>query len=103
MTEDDTNVAKSSDFFLCKICDYKTYRQSNYDKHLLTAKHKKSYAELQKVADIEESNLTYKCECGNEYIHRQSLYNHKKKCTKNENNINNKDDIIMMLIKQNSE
>ena len=80
MTEDDTNVAKSSDFFLCKICDYKTYRQSNYDKHLLTAKHKKSYAELQKVADIEESNLTYKCECGKIYKYRQGLWKHKKSC-----------------------
>ena len=27
--------------FNCKICDYSTCRKSQYDKHILTAKHKK--------------------------------------------------------------
>jgi len=73
------NVAKSSEFFFCKNCDYKTYKQSNYDKHLLTAKHKKSYGECQKVSDIEEE-LNYKCECGKNYKYRQGLWKHKKIC-----------------------
>lgn len=80
MTEDDKNVAKSSEYFFCKICDYKTYKQSNYDKHLLTAKHKKSYTELQKVSDIEENNLTFNCDCGRTYKYRQGLWKHKKTC-----------------------
>uniref|UniRef100_A0A6C0I972 C2H2-type domain-containing protein n=1 Tax=viral metagenome TaxID=1070528 RepID=A0A6C0I972_9ZZZZ len=80
MTEDDKNVAKSSEFFYCKICDYKTYKQSNYDKHLLTSKHKKSYTELHKVSDIEENSQTFKCECGRIYKYRQGLWKHKKNC-----------------------
>jgi hypothetical protein len=69
MTKDDKNVAKSSQEFNCKICDYVTSKQSNYDKHLLTSKHKKSYIELQ-----------YTCECGKKYKHRQGLWKHKKNC-----------------------
>lgn len=80
MTEDYKNVAKSSEYFFCKNCDYKTYKISNYEKHLLTAKHKKSYAELQKVSDIEDNNLTYKCDCGRIYKYRQGLWKHKKTC-----------------------
>jgi hypothetical protein len=32
-------VPKSSTIFVCKKCDYITYRKSQYDRHVLTAKH----------------------------------------------------------------
>jgi len=92
---------KSSKRFECILCAYLTCRKSQYDRHILTDKHR--ILTNQPSTSSKSSINSYKCECGNEYLHRQSLYNHKKKCTKNENNINNKDDIIMMLIKQNSE
>jgi hypothetical protein len=76
---DSTNVAKSSEYFFCKNCDYKTYKQSNFDKHLLTAKHKKSAEECQNVSDIEEQ-VIHKCECGKVYKYRQGLWKHKKIC-----------------------
>ena len=76
---DSTNVAKSSEYFFCKNCDYKTYKQSNFDKHLLTAKHKKSAEECQNVSDIEEQ-IIHKCECGKVYKYRQGLWKHKKIC-----------------------
>ena len=79
MTNDADLGQQSAKFFFCKKCDYKTYKQSNYDKHLLTAKHKKSYGECQKVSDIEEE-LNYKCECGKNYKYRQGLWKHKKIC-----------------------
>ena len=31
---------KSSENFVCKCCDYKTSRKSQYERHLLTQKHK---------------------------------------------------------------
>jgi len=34
-------VAKSSKFFFCEECDYKTSHRHNFKKHLLTAKHRK--------------------------------------------------------------
>ena len=94
-------------WFSCNNCYYTSCRKSQYDRHLLTDKHKKLTNTY--VKSSESSGKKYKCECGNEYLHRQSLYSHKKKCqglteSKNLNyDINNKDNIIMMLIKQNSE
>jgi hypothetical protein len=45
------------------------------------------------------------CECGKEYKHRQSLFNHKKVCAANKNNedfVFNKE-IVMMVLQQNKE
>jgi len=55
----------------CEKCNYKTIRKSQYERHLLTKKHKTT-----KI----QQNQTYNCECGKEYTHRASLFNHKKKC-----------------------
>ena len=62
----------------CEKCDFKCNNKYNYNKHLLTKKHK-----LLTNADpniVKNANKLYVCECGIEYKHRQSLYNHKKKC-----------------------
>jgi hypothetical protein len=71
--------------FVCESCDYSTSRQSDYDKHVLTPKHNNTYTYLHKSR--KNSPIQYKCECGKEYIHRQSLYTHKKKCTMKPNKI----------------
>ena len=100
---------KGSEKFICENCNYSTSRKSQYNRHILTDKH--LILTNTSLKDPISSIKYYKCECGNEYIHRQSLYNHKKKCNRSENirnnndnnNDNNKDDIIMMLIKQNSD
>ena len=83
MTENDTNVAKSSQYYHCKYCDYNTSKQSNYDKHLTTSKHKKSYIQLQNDTNIVQNvaqNVIYKCECGRNYKHRQGLWKHRQNC-----------------------
>ena len=91
MTEDYINVAKSSQYYHCKCCDYVTSKQSNYDKHLTTSKHKKSYIQLQNDTNIVQNvaqnvaqnitqNIIHKCECGRNYKHRQGLWKHKQTC-----------------------
>ena len=55
MTEDYINVAKSSQYYHCKCCDYVTSKQSNYDKHLTTSKHKKSYIQLQNDTNVAQN------------------------------------------------
>jgi hypothetical protein len=74
-------VPKSSKNFHCKVCDYFTSRESQYDRHVLTRKHKM----LTNVDILVPNNLTayFQCECGKTYKHRQSLSLHKKKCLKN--------------------
>ena len=64
--------------FCCEICDYKTIRKSQYNRHLLTAKHKnnENTTNIQQNTTEKSSNI---CVCGKKYTHRASLFNHKKK------------------------
>ena len=75
--------SKSSVFFVCECCKYKTVRKSQYDRHLFTAKHKI----LTNTSDKVPKSSEYICECGKIYKHRQSLNNHKKRCNIIENEI----------------
>ena len=70
--------AKNAEEFKCSLCDFICSKKSNYDKHLLTRKHKNNDAEL--LLDDAKKCLKYKCDCGKEYTYRQGLYIHKKKC-----------------------
>ena len=111
---EDKNSPKIAIKFVCKKCDYKCCKQSDYDKHLLTAKHKKDDAE--DILEDEKLAIQYFCECGKEYKHRQGLWKHKKKCQNTTANVDtdilvennkpeqsNKDNLIEYLIKENSE
>ena len=62
----------------CETCGYSTRKRCDYDKHLLTIKHKIAIGE--EVDTKASVPRTHKCFCGNEYKHRQSLYNHRMKC-----------------------
>ena len=102
--------------FYCKCCDYGTGKPSEYNKHLLTAKHGMVTNGYKKVPVIRP----FMCECGKEYKHRQGLSRHKKKCNYNpdivdedakEDNVvtdtpegDNVDykELVMTLIKENS-
>jgi hypothetical protein len=120
-----SSVPESSEKFSCIFCDYNTSRLSQYNRHVLTPKHKK----LEKSTDfnilstkINKKSSDYKCECGKDYKERSGLWRHKKvciykNCDKEEehildsqsNKISDKDLIAMLvgehkkLIQQNSE
>ena len=76
---DDINSPKNRQKIVCKICDYKCFKQSDYIKHTLTTKHKKRTNELP-MDDVLSQTIYYKCYCGNIYKHRQGLWKHKKTC-----------------------
>jgi uncharacterized surface protein with fasciclin (FAS1) repeats len=67
--------AEGSAQFCCKSCDYKTSRKSQFDRHLLTDKHKILTNPNENVLD-----KNFVCECGKIYKHQSSLCFHKKKC-----------------------
>ena len=104
---------KISTKFWCEQCDYKCCKQSEYNKHILTNKHQiLQNPTLNPISIISEKK--YVCICGKIYKHSSTLYAHKKKCkpqinTQNEtkkiidDNLIDKDELILMLIKQNSE
>jgi hypothetical protein len=94
--------------YYCKKCDYNTCKNSNYTKHLLTAKHKK----LTNVNTLETEKLPseFCCDiCSKKYISRVGLWKHRKTCIEKsiENTIVPMDitnpTLIMDLIKQNQE
>jgi hypothetical protein len=115
MTDDFTpNYAKTNH---CKNCNFICSKKSDWDRHILTRKHRDKLQILTNVVENAKNYainevITHKygCECGNRYKHKQSLYNHKKKCEvlvkkstelhTNEISIN---ELVTKLINQNSE
>jgi hypothetical protein len=111
----DTNLSQISHKFICECCNIKTNNKKDYNKHILTLKHKK----LSNVNIIETfvPKNNYDCpiftckNCNKEYLSRVGLWKHKKKCvTKDDKetmidgiNIKDKDALVLHLLKQNSE
>ena len=65
---------KSSEKFRCEICDYITSRQSQFDRHVLTDKHKILQNPTSKKFHMKGQ---YGCLCGKAYKHSSTLYAHK--------------------------
>ncbi len=108
MLTDDSN-AQNAYKFNCLICDFKCCKQSDWNRHILTQKHIK-LTNTDINTDINTSN--YICNCGKKYKHRQSLFNHKKTCNKNEDQLMNVVDdkitisdakMMFEILKQNNE
>jgi hypothetical protein len=102
------NVPKCSDFFTCEICDYKSIRKSQYNRHILSAKHK--MLTNSPNLEIKCSENMFQCNCGKLYRHRQSLSVHKKKCNYTELQTENIDlnslvttDTVMNLVTENND
>ena len=68
--------SKSSKIFFCKFCNYTTSRNSQFQRHLMTAKHKILTNPNKKSSAAQN----YVCECGKAYKHLSSLCAHKKMC-----------------------
>ena len=109
-------VPKNAEKLRCESCDFTCSKKSNWEKHLLTSKHKKDDGELRKK--IQKLPNKYNCVCGKEYCHRQGLWKHKQLCTEPEpelaqNNIISQEkspeevktlsNMVMELMKSNSD
>jgi hypothetical protein len=112
--------AKSAKIYICDICTIKCSKKNDYDRHILTSKHKRNVA-----GNKEPANNIFTCgNCNKEYKSRKGLWGHKKTCIKINNNhqINNielkiidddnepevvtdssNNDMIQVLIKENSD
>jgi hypothetical protein len=112
-TFSNNNSAKICMKYYCKICDYGTCRKSSYDDHILSLKHNKateSNTNSANSANSANSQNHYVCQiCQKIYNNRTGLWRHNKKCNSKTNidsNLNKEHsdkDLIMMLIKENSE
>ncbi len=96
---------KNAEKFSCKICNFECFKQSDFDRHLLTAKHKRLTNTNKKTP---KNATTYSCMCGKTYKHQSSLSKHKKTCPHMNNsiviqeNLNEKPS-VMDIISQNKE
>jgi hypothetical protein len=104
---------KSAKKYKCIFCDYNTDRKCNFDAHLISKRHVTNSAMETGWKPIQQkiSTLQYSCEkCNKEFKNRSGLWKHKQNCnnTLNKKDITDplsldKDELIIMLVKQNSE
>lgn len=73
--------------YFCEKCDYTTNIKCNFEKHELSIKHYNKTINVNKINDKPVST-TLKCVfCNKRFNHRSTLWSHKKKCIKkNDNN-----------------
>jgi hypothetical protein len=105
---------KSQLFFSCETCDYFTSSEKDFLKHSSTSKHKNRTKLNILEQKIPKNPELFVCKfCQKSYHARNSLWYHQKKCGQttflpekssqhNETTIH-KDDLIIQLLKQNSE
>jgi hypothetical protein len=108
----ETFLSQNIPKYYCDICQYITNNKKDFDKHILTRKHKKltignTLETISPQNPIE--NAIFTCQnCCKEYFSRAGLWKHKKKCQEQEImidgiNIKDKDTLVLHLLKQNSE
>lgn len=86
--------------FYCEKCDFNCFKKNDWNRHISTLKHNKLT-----LANEFYTQKQYECQfCNKKYESRNGMWKHLKVCNKNMDNIINSDkQIIMMLIKDNSE
>ena len=96
---DDKKTPKNAENFVCDLCDFRCSKQSDWERHCLTLKHKKETKGLQNDDNLAPKSATpFMCLCGKKYKHRQGLWKHNKICnTTQDNNANNDDNDVKEL------
>jgi hypothetical protein len=117
MTLDDNFTPNYAKINHCLKCDFKCSKESDWNRHILTRKHKKNDKmddnELHftpNYADklISDKLLSYDCDCGKKYKYRQGLWKHKQVCNYDDKN-NSGNQVILLtnivseLIKNNND
>jgi hypothetical protein len=105
-TDNNEYVAKNSIVYNCKYCDYNTSKKTNYSKHHDTLKHKNNENNAKNNEFVAKSSKSYTCEiCFKHFNDRAGLWRHKKKCINTNKTKDEPTDkeLVMMLLKQNSE
>lgn len=74
---------KNEKKYVCEVCDFSTFKKTDYNRHILTIKHKNAFLDKKENEENENQKL-YTCICGKSYKHQSSLSKHKKTC-KNKN------------------
>ena len=79
------NAEKTPYKFFCEQCNFKCSKKCDYNRHLITLKHKNQQNQ-QKNAEKTPKNIDMNritCICGKSYKDRSGLWRHNKVCTQN--------------------
>jgi hypothetical protein len=105
--------SKKTPNFSCEKCDFNCFKQNEFNRHIVTNKHKRLHDTTEKTSII--TPKVYSCKCGKNYIHHTSLAKHKRTCNnlnaplngvKNEKSIGNEiitKEMFIELLKDNRE
>ena len=89
---DDFFTPKNADKFVCELCDFKCCKESDWERHVLTRKHKKNDKMMTMDDNFTPKNANesknYICSCGKDYSYRQGLWKHKRVCLQSKNSEN---------------
>jgi hypothetical protein len=101
---DAKSCEKDAKKYCCEICDYYTSRKSSHSKHLLSSKH----INRTNLNDLEQTSCEtnkYCCKkCNKSYKVRNSLWYHEQKCKESaQSNIEEKPDMVDLLINENKD
>lgn len=112
-------MPKNAEIYVCKKCNFKCSKKSNYDKHCATLKHKRITMDNQKmpvksttIQCQHENDPFFQCQlCNKKYKYMSGLSKHKKTCnveniaTTSSKNITENDTskLILELLNQNKE
>jgi len=103
--------------FYCLKCDFKCNKKGDWNRHILTQKHKMKYV-VKNVKPIIKKTKQYACYCGEILNSRTTLWRHKNKCNQQpknvdifdtENNLNNlnnsniSSELFIKLLSQNND
>ena len=87
--QNEQKMSKTSNLFICAECDYSTSRKNNWQRHLLSKKHKKKCFQMfpncfqnEQKNEQKRANVYFCRDCGKTYKTRTGLWKHKKKCQK---------------------
>ena len=89
----DEKTPKIPKKYVCEVCAFTSSNKKDYNKHLLTDKHKTNI-NADKCLQITPENTSENCDkfvcmCGKSYKHRQSLFRHQTKCNYKPETTNN--------------
>jgi hypothetical protein len=100
------NTTKNDKKYCCIICDFKTSKKTDFERHNETIKHKNNVLTTENNETLAKTSKKCIClNCDKEFSDRAGLWRHKKKCNKESvipDEITDKE-LIIMLIKENIE
>jgi len=104
----DDFTSKIDKNFYCENCHFKCCKTGDWNRHVLTAKHRKYVKGDVLVTKGDANYIIYICDvCNKNYTSRNGLWKHKQKCNtfedKSEKNEISDKELIMMLITENKE